>query len=216
MEVTEEEARQIELEEAAKKAGKPLPEKKSQEKKDGDEEDKGALPNSANGGNLDAYNWGQSLQEVTCNVYLPDGTTSKMLNVVMTSKKCSIKIKNGATLIEGDWFKPIKLEDSPWCIETDGKGRKILQFNLTKKEGQNWWDCVIQGDAKIDTQKVEPENSKLGDLDNDTRSVVEKMMFDQQQKQKGMPTSDELEKRQKLEQFMKAHPEMDLSKAKFS
>ena len=74
---------------------------------------------------------------------MPDGTTSKMLNVVMTSKKCSIKIKNGATLIEGDWFKPIKLEDSPWCIETDGKGRKILQLNLTKKEGQNWWDCVI-------------------------------------------------------------------------
>lgn len=58
---------------------------------------------------------------------------------------------------------------------------------------------MIQGDEKINTQKVEPENSKLGDLDNDTRSVVEKMMFDQQQKQKGMPTSDELEKRQKLE-----------------
>lgn len=131
MEVSEEEARQIELEEAAKKAGKPLAEKtveKKEEKKDGEEDDsdKGALPNTSNGGNLTAYNWGQSLAEVTCNVYLPDGTTSKMLNVAMTSKKCSVKIKNGATLIEGDWFKPIKLEDSPWCIETDGKGRKIL------------------------------------------------------------------------------------------
>jgi hypothetical protein len=49
---------------------------------------------------------------------------------------------------------------------------------LTKKEGQNWWDCVLQGDEKINTQKVEPENSKLADLDNETRSVVEKMMFD--------------------------------------
>lgn len=181
-EVTEEEARQIELEEAAKKAGKPLPAKPAAEvKKDGeeDEENKGQLPNSSNGGNNETYNWGQSLQEVTVNIYLPDGTTSKMLNVVMTAKKCSIKIKNGATLMEGEWHKPIIVEDSPWCLETDGKNRRILQLNLTKKTGQNWWDCVLEGEPKINTQKVEPENSKLGDLDNETRSVVEKMMFDQ-------------------------------------
>ena len=134
----------------------------------------------------------------------------------MTPKKCSIKIKGGATLLEGNWHKPILEEDSLWCIETDEKGRKILQLNLTKKQGQNWWDCILEGDEKINTQKVEPENSKLSDLDNETRSVVEKMMFDQRQKQQGLPTSEELEKRQKLEAFMKAHPEMDFSKAKFS
>ena len=67
--------------------------------------------------------------------------------------------------MEGDWAKPIKVEDSPWCIETDNENRKILQLNLTKKEGQNWWDCIIDGHEKINTQKVEPENSKLQDLD---------------------------------------------------
>jgi len=67
--------------------------------------------------------------------------------------------------------------DSLWTLESDGANR-TLQLTLVKVDGMSWWNCVIEGDPKINTQKVEPESSKLSDLDGETRSTVEKMMFD--------------------------------------
>ena len=216
----DDEAYQKELKEAAERAGVKPPEETKEpaaeeEKKDEPEEEKGMKPNSGNGGQHENYHWEQTLSELTVYYYLPDGCTSKDLKVDMAIKKCKISIK-GQVVLEKEWHKNIKQDDSLWCIETGKGGKRELQLQLQKLKDQNWWSCVWVGEEEINTQKVEPENSKLGDLDGETRGVVEKMMFDQRQKQQGLPSSDELEKREKLKAFMDAHPEMDFSKTKFS
>lgn len=137
------------------------------------------------------------------------------VKITMTSLKVALKSKPNEPIIDGKWPKKIHAEESFWNIERDA-GKSTLQITMEKYEKQSWWNCLIEGDIEINTQKVEPENSKLSDLDGETRQTVEKMMFDQQQKAQGKPTSEEMEKKNKLKAFMDAHPEMDFSQAKFN
>lgn len=158
------------------------------------------------------YTWKQELGDVSLVVPVPKGTRGKQLNVVIQKKKLSVGLKGQEPIMAGDLCKEIKVEDSTWTLEDS----EFVHIHLEKVNQQTWWENVLTHHPKIDTTKIQPENSKLSDLDGETRAMVEKMMFDNQQKQMGKPTSDELKKMEALENFKKAHPELDFSKAKIS
>eukprot|EP00941_MAST-03F_sp_MAST-3F-sp1_P002300 g2300.t1 len=188
---------------------------KVDEEETGEEESKGQTPNVGNGGVGPGYTWQQTLQEVTIVVPVEEGTKGKHLTVDISATKIKVGKKGKPLIIDGTLWKPCRPDDLVWTIDDAEVGREVT-ITLEKKNDMEWWRAIIQGDEslEIDTQKVQPENSKLDDLDRDTRQTVEKMMYDQRQKAMGLPTADEQQKMNIIEKFKQQHPEMDFSNAK--
>ncbi|KAI0094837.1 nuclear movement protein nudC [Irpex rosettiformis] len=152
------------------------------------------------------YTWKQELAEVDLEVPVPKGTRGKDLTVVIQRKKLSVALKGKEPILSGELCKEIKVEESTWTIED----QQLVLVHLEKLNKQQWWENVLTHHPKIDTKQIVPEDSRLSDLDGETRGMVEKMM------QLGKPTSDEIKKMEALKKFQEAHPELDFSNAKIS
>jgi hypothetical protein len=165
----------------------------------------GGLPGPGNGGATDRYTWRQTLSDVTVSFRIPSSAVKRDISVVVTAAHIRVSVQ-GAVLLDADLPKRMKLGTDEYTIVSEPQGR-LLTVEFQKENQMEWWGSVGVGEPSIDVTKVEPENSKLGDLDGETRKTVEKMMFDQAQKAKGLPTSDELTKQETIARFMKMHPE---------
>ncbi|KAL5462804.1 hypothetical protein PMIN06_001493 [Paraphaeosphaeria minitans] len=187
-------------------APEPTPEEQKRldaEAKASEDAEQAALP----------YKWSQTIKDVDVTLSVDAKYKGRDLDVKLTRSHLKVAIKGQDPIIDGDLPHHIHVDDSTWTLETVPGGKEIA-VHLEKVNQLEWWAHVVTTAPKIDTSKIQPENSTLGDLDGETRGMVEKMMFDQRQKEMGKPTSDEQKKLDILKQFQQQHPEMDFSNAK--
>ncbi len=107
----------------------------------------------------------------------------------MTNTSICAKIKGQEEpLLEGELFDKIKLEDSLWSVEDENylilylyKAREVI------------WGTVLKGDREIDTKTV--DNAKrLDEFDIETQGHLQKVLYEQNLKMRGLPTTEEQKK----------------------
>ena len=66
----------------------------------------------------------------------------------------------------------------------------VQQINLEKKQ-ERWWERAFLGETGINTRKIDCSRP-MTDLDDEAQAKIEEMMFNQRQKQMGLPQSHEV------------------------
>lgn len=169
-------------------------------------------PTPGNGGSGSGYVWSQSLGEAVIVVPLRSGLKARDCDVKIGVRTLSVGVRGEEPSVKGKLPFPVRVDDSTWGLDpADGQ----VTVHLDKIDKTCWWTHAFEGEPEIDIARVEPDASKLSDLDGETRAMVEKMMYDQRQKARGLPTSDEEKKMKMLDKFKKQHPELDFTCAKF-
>lgn len=82
-------------------------------------------------------------------------------------------------------MEKVKIDESYWSIED----KKYLTITFDKAY-EVIWKGVIVGDAEIDTKKVD-NSKKIEEFDVETQGHLQKVLYEQERKRNGLPTTDE-------------------------
>lgn len=143
-----------------------------------------------NGGTTERYKWTQTIDECTVMINVPVGIRGKELDVKLTSSSIEVKPKKSLedgtnSFVGGQLTETIDPGESTWSLEGG-----VVVLVLYKKQ-KKFWDTILEGDSKIDTSMVDSRRN-ISEYDETTQAQIRKMIFDQNQAQKGLPTSDEI------------------------
>nr|XP_033803749.1 nudC domain-containing protein 3 isoform X2 [Geotrypetes seraphini] len=145
---------------------------------------------SYNGAVRDNYVWSQDYTDLEIKVPVPkDIKKGRQVSVDLHADSIRVAVKEGsseAVLMEGKLTHKINTETSLWSLEPG----KCILINLSKN-GEYWWNAVLEGEEQIDIDKINKERS-MAAVDEEEHAVLDRLTFDYHQKLQGKPQSHEL------------------------
>jgi len=159
-------------------------EKKEEEKKEEEKKDEKLEP-IENGYEFDNYKWVQNAKDVTIFIPISRDVKSRDIKVNFLTNKIHVSVKEQVFFnTSKELTHEIKPDNCTWFIDDDEREKRLLIVELDKKKFDEWWVCVNKGDPEIDASKIRPPNAQISDLDSSTRATIDKMMYDEDVKQK--------------------------------
>ncbi|KAL5108095.1 NudC domain-containing protein 3 [Taenia crassiceps] len=147
-----------------------------------------ADPDCYNGARRDLYSWSQKILEIDIHVKIPERIkTARQLNVKIDRKHILIEEKGSTEpIIDLDLLKEIKTESAQWSFEV---GEHLLTLSLDKVD-EYWWEAAFVGEEKINVQEIDCSRP-MHELDEEAQGKIAQLLFDQEQKRRGLPTTEE-------------------------
>ncbi|XP_050346369.1 nudC domain-containing protein 3 [Nymphalis io] len=141
---------------------------------------------SYNGAIRENYTWSQTIMDIDVTIKLPpDITSSKDLKVTINPGHICVARRNGDIILKDILPFKIKTFDSFWSIS---ENRLLIHL---EKVQERWWNKLLNEEEEIDLSKIDCSRP-LDELPEDSIAKVRELQWNQEQKLKGLPTSDEI------------------------
>ncbi|EGZ16189.1 hypothetical protein PHYSODRAFT_507420 [Phytophthora sojae] len=132
-----------------------------------------------NGGVAANYTWTQTLEDVSIQMELPQGTRAKDLDCRIESTRLRVSMKSDPSkpLLVGELVEKIRADESIWSLESN----HTLNISLEKIK-PTWWASALKGGPEIDTSQVDSRRN-IQEYDEATQGAIRKAVYDQRQQQ---------------------------------
>ncbi|XP_035209560.1 nudC domain-containing protein 3-like [Stegodyphus dumicola] len=143
-------------------------------------------PDCYNGAHYEGYSWAQTLRDIDVRVKVPANVTSAKqvhVNIRQTSLSTEALSNNEWNQLKGgDLTWKVNVEESTWTLVP----REHIHICLQKIQ-ERWWDSLFVGEPKIDLKTIDPSIA-YEDLDQDSQTKIEQLMYNEHLKRLGKPT----------------------------